>query len=136
MRFRSAISSSALRWLGLASAGLFILGTGVWGAFAIWIRLAPLPLEREILSGGLVLLALAAIVSLALGRWRVVLLYGACFAAVLGWWATLAPSNDRVWAADVARTANGYVDGDRLVVHNVRNFLPPRCGEWPVTTTP
>ena len=113
----------ALLWLGVALAGLVMLAAGLWGSLAIWVRLAPSSPLREILSGGLILLALAAIVCLALRRWRVIVLYGACFAALLAWWATLVPSNDRVWAADVARMASGSVDGDHLVVRNVRNFL-------------
>jgi hypothetical protein len=52
----------------------------------------------------------------------VVLLFAACFAGVFDWWATLVPSNDRAWAADVARTASVTAEGDRLEVRNVRNF--------------
>ena len=112
-----------LRWVGTAVAGLAMLLAGLWGALAIWFRLAPAPPLREVLTGGLLLMALAAIVCLALRRWRVVALYGVCFVAVFGWWATLQPSNDLDWADDVARTASGTVEGDRLTVQNVRNFL-------------
>ena len=114
---------SVARWLGIAAAGLVLLLSGLWGALAIWFRLAPAPPAREILAGGLLLLAVVAIVCLALRRWRVVALYGVCFVAVFAWWVTLQPSNDRVWADDVARTASGTVDGDRLVMRNVRNFV-------------
>jgi hypothetical protein len=68
-------------------------------------------------------MALAAVVCLALRRWRVVAVYGVSFMVIFGWWATLQPSNDLDWADDVARTASGTVEGDRLTVHNVRNFL-------------
>ena len=111
-----------LRWLGMALAALAMLGAGLWGATAIWVRLAPTTPTREILSGSLLLLAFAAIVCMVLRRWRVVILYGACAVAVLAWWAMLQPSNDRVWAADVAQMSTGTVDGDHLVVRNVRNF--------------
>lgn len=100
-----------------------MLFAGLWGALAIWFRLAPTPPLREILAGGLLLLGLGAIVCLALRRWRVVALYGVCLVAVCGWWATLQPSNDRTWADDVARTTTGTVEGDRLVMRNVRNFV-------------
>jgi hypothetical protein len=100
-----------------------MLIAGLWGSLAIWFRLVPAPPLREVLVGGLLLLALAAIVCLVLRRWRVVALYVVCFAAVFGWWATLQPSTDRVWADDVARMASGTVEGNQLVVRNVRNFL-------------
>jgi hypothetical protein len=112
-----------LRWMGTAVAGVILLCTGLWGALAIWFRLAPTPPLREILASGLLLLALAAVACLILRRWWGVVLYGVCFVAVIGWWATLQPSNNRAWADDVARTASGIVEGGRLVVHNVRNFV-------------
>jgi hypothetical protein len=90
---------------------------------AIWFRLVPASPLRELLAGGFLLLALAAIVCLGLRRWRVVALCGACFVVVFGWWATLQPSNDRNWSDDVARTASGTVEGDTLMVGNVRNFV-------------
>ena len=113
---------SVTRWLGIVAAGLVLLLSGLWGALAIWFRLAPASPVREVLAGGLLLLGVVAIVCLALRRWRVVALYGVCFVAVFAWWVTLQPSNDRVWADDVARTASGTVDGDHLVMRNVRNF--------------
>ena len=113
---------SLTRWLGIIAAGLVLLLSGLWGALAIWFRLAPASPDREVLAGGLLLLAVVAIVNLVLRRWRVVALYGVCFVAVFAWWATLQPSNDRDWADDVARTASGTVDGDHLVMRNVRNF--------------
>ena len=114
---------SVARWLGIAAAGLVLLLSGLWGALAIWFRLAPAAPAREILAGGLLLLAVVAIVCLALRRWRVVALYGVCFVAVFAWWMTLQPSNDRVWADDVARTASGTIEDDRLTMRNVRNFI-------------
>lgn len=45
----------------------------------------------------------------------------ACFCVVLVWWLSLEPSNARDWRADVARTAWAEIDGDHVVVHNVRN---------------
>jgi Domain of unknown function (DUF4105) len=107
----------------MAAAALAMLFAGLWGTLAIWFRFAPAAPLRESLAAGFLLLALAAIVCLGLRRWRVVVLYGACFTMVFGWWATLQPSNDRNWSDDVAQTTSGTVEGDRLVVRNVRNFL-------------
>jgi hypothetical protein len=112
-----------VHWMGSVLAGLTMLLAGLWGALAIWLRLVPVSPLREMLAGGLLLLAITAIVCLALRRWRVVALYGVCFAAVFGWWAALQPSNDRAWSDDVALTAAGTMNGDRLDMRNVRNFL-------------
>jgi hypothetical protein len=111
------------RWVGTAVGGLILLCAGLWGALAIWFRLAPTPPLREIMAGCLLLLAFAAVACLVLRRWWGVALYCVCLAAVILWWETLQPSNNRVWADDVARTATGLVDGDRLVLYNVRNFI-------------
>jgi hypothetical protein len=113
----------AMRWAGTAAVGLVLLFSGLWGAMGIWYRLAPVPPSRAILAGGFLLLACAAVVSLVLRRWPVVALYGVCFAVVFGWWSTLRPSNDLAWADDVARTPTGIVAGNRLVMHDVRNFV-------------
>jgi hypothetical protein len=71
-------------------------------------------------------LALLAIVAGILIRARPrVLAMGLCFGlvgAVVAWWLTLAPSNDRPWLTDVARTPRAEVRGDHVVIHNVRNF--------------
>lgn len=41
---------------------------------------------------------------------------------VLIWWSTIRPSNDRDWLPEVAHAPSAEIDGDKLVVHNVRNF--------------
>ena len=43
-------------------------------------------------------------------------------ALLLLWWTSLEPRNDKDWAADVARIPQGRVEGDRLLLRNVRNF--------------
>ncbi len=67
--------------------------------------------------------ALTAAASLATPRrWLAVAVYAAAFALFLAWWATITPTNDRNWTPDVARAVTATIDGDRLVVENVRNF--------------
>jgi hypothetical protein len=48
---------------------------------------------------------------------------GALFVLVLGWWFSIAPSNDRDWQPDVSRLTTMQVNGDHLTVNNVRNFV-------------
>ena len=67
--------------------------------------------------------ALVAVACLATPRrWPAFSVYAASFALFLAWWATITPTNDRNWAPDVARTVTATIDGDRLVIKNVRNF--------------
>jgi len=55
-------------------------------------------------------------------RWIALVAYAALFVAMLVWWSTIRPSNERDWQPDVARSVTAAIEGDRLVVHNVRNF--------------
>jgi hypothetical protein len=50
--------------------------------------------------------------------WSALLAVAALFAV---WWVSLLPSNDRIWQADVARTAWAEQSGNTLTIHNVRN---------------
>jgi hypothetical protein len=43
------------------------------------------------------------------------------FVCVLAWWFTLKPSNQGNWQPDADRTAWAERDGDRVVIHNLRN---------------
>lgn len=43
--------------------------------------------------------------------------------AVLSWTVLLRPSNERVWSADQARLPRVQIDGDRVAVNGVRNFV-------------
>ncbi len=108
-------------WLATGLGGLVLLGGGLWAAMALWIRLVAPP-AGALAGGAMVLLTLVAIAGLVWRRWRVVAAWAAGFAIVAGWWAALTPSNDRAWAPDTARTVHGTIEGNRLVLHDVRNF--------------
>ncbi len=43
-------------------------------------------------------------------------------AALLARWLSLEPSNERDWREDAAVLAYATIDGDRVTVHNIRNF--------------
>ncbi len=53
---------------------------------------------------------------------RALVVYAAAFVALLAWWSTVLPSNSKDWQPDVARTPWVEVEGDRLVVHDIRDF--------------
>jgi hypothetical protein len=99
--------------------GLACLLATAWAVGALyfdfplaWLR-APLVLVYG--------LAMAAALFFIKGRWRGLAVVAAGFIAVLIWWLTLKPSNARNWQPDVAQLAWAEVNGDEVVLHNVRN---------------
>lgn len=45
-----------------------------------------------------------------------------CCVAVLAWWLTLSPENDRQWRPEVAGLPTATFDGSQVTIANVRNF--------------
>jgi hypothetical protein len=74
-------------------------------------------------SGLAALVPLGAVAALALVRpfRRVPLVILAAFAVVVCAWLAVPPSNDRDWQPDVAELPWAETQGDRMLVHNVRN---------------
>lgn len=48
--------------------------------------------------------------------------YAVIFAILVAWWNTIRPTNDRIWQTDVAVLPYATIKGDRVTVHNIRNF--------------
>jgi hypothetical protein len=112
-----------VRWLGFGLLAIAILLIGTWCSVAVWYRCGAGEPVRDLLAGATLVFALVVVASLVTSRrWFALAVYAASFALFLAWWATITPTNDRNWAPDVARTVTGTIDGDRLVVNNVRNF--------------
>jgi len=113
----------ALRICGAGLLALLLILSVVWANFAIAYQL---PAPGIVLIGiclAFDLIALAALVAILLRRrWRALLAYAVAYAILLAWSASISASNDKNWAADVAHGVTGSIDGDRLSVHNVRNF--------------
>jgi hypothetical protein len=108
----------------LALLALPILATGLWGVLALAISGPPAPALRMTMATLFGAAALAALIALAVRRWRwrALTLYGAVFAAALAWYFGLEPSNDRDWVAENARLAHATIEGDLVTVHDIRNF--------------
>ena len=66
------------------------------------------------------LLIAAAILYFARQRWKRFLGCMICFAAVLTWWLTLRPSNNKPWQTDVSRLASVDIADDHAIIHNFR----------------
>ena len=92
-----------------------------WGALALHFA-GPRPVRlADALAAGVVLIGLAILLWVRPALRTLVAL--AILAVVFsGWWATVLPRNDRDWLPDVAETATAVLAGDRLTIHNLRNF--------------
>ncbi len=94
-----------------------------WGALALWFQSPARGGARALAPLAWLLLAAAALAGLAWGHRLPAIVFGAMLLILLAWWIWgMRPSNDRDWMPEVARTTYGEVDGDRLTLHNVRNF--------------
>lgn len=109
-----------LRWTVLALLWLAVLALVAWSGAALAIDL-PVPALRLPAAIGLGIAILAALIFVR-GVFRKMLACLVGFAIVLGWWLTIAPSNDRDWQGDVARTPWAEIDGNIVTIHNLRNF--------------
>jgi len=97
--------------------------SGAWGALALWYQLPGGAVART-LGGAVWTLAVIALAVFAISRrsWLPLGIYALMYAVLLIWWASIAPSNHRVWSDDVARMLTGTVQGNVVTLHNVRDF--------------
>jgi hypothetical protein len=55
-------------------------------------------------------------------RRRTLVGFALAWAVLVAWWSTISPSNARDWQPDVAVLPSATMDGERVTLHNVRNF--------------
>jgi hypothetical protein len=114
---------SILRFTVTLLATVLVGLPAIWAALAIWYQAPggqPLKVSMVVLW---MAFSLATLIALWQGRAGIaVLAFALAFGALLFWWQHIAPSNDRMWADDVARITNGTIEGNRVTLHNVRNF--------------
>lgn len=110
--------ATALRFSGRAIILAVLLVASAWAAAALcfdiripWLRIPCL-----------ILYVCSALAALFYGQhfWRRIGFGFLCFGLVLAWWLTLKPPQYANWQADVSRTAWGDVNGDTVVLHNLR----------------
>ncbi|KRW58557.1 Lnb N-terminal periplasmic domain-containing protein [Pseudomonas sp. TTU2014-080ASC] len=102
---------------------LIVLLSLVWGALALSYRLT-LPGYLSWALIGLWSLAGVGVLWLIWARpliWAVVA-YAVLMGVLLLWWQSLQPSNQRLWADDVAQMTHGRIEDNQLFLDNVRNF--------------
>src|SRR5262249_60585796 len=108
------------RFIGIALCDAGLLGLLGWTTLAIHYS----PLQQAWLRTALSILVpiggVAALLLVRPRRWASAAVL-AVFAVVLAAWLAIPPSNSRDWQPDVARLAHADIDGDRVLLHNVRN---------------
>ena len=116
-------AASSLRFTATLLATLIVGSSAIWGACALWFQVQggqALKTLSMLLWAGF---SLTLMIALWQGRTAAGLVtFTAAFGALLIWWQRIAPSNDRIWADDVAQMTTGTVDGNRITLRNVRNF--------------
>lgn len=97
--------------------------SGAWGALALWYQLPGGAVART-LGSTIWIVAVIALAAFAVSRrsWLPLGVYAVMYALLLIWWASIAPSNHRVWSDDVARMLTGTVQGNVVTLDNVRDF--------------
>ena len=100
---------------------IIILGCWLWGSLAIYYA-GP---ENQIVLYTILLLFITTLpLSFYLTRSfnKTALTSIVIFSLLQIWWNTLSPSNDKEWAVDTARIPYAEINGNKLTMHNVRNF--------------
>jgi hypothetical protein len=110
----------AFRYLLVTLGGLACLLATAWATGALYFDL-PIAWLRAPLALVYGLAMLGALLFIK-GRWRAMGLVAIGFVAVLAWWFTIKPTEDRAWQPDVARRAWAEIQGDEITLHDVRNF--------------
>ena len=110
-----------LRFLSHVLFFLVVLSATLWALGAIWFHLH----DRALIIGLWSTLAAAcAILALRFQRralsWTVL---AVAVGVITGWYMSLSPRQDRDWAFDVARGATARIEGERVTLGNVRDFL-------------
>ena len=116
-------ATSLLRLTGALLATLIVACSAIWGAFALWYQK---PGGRALKALSVLLWSVVSLI-LVIALWQGWTAVGlAAFAVAFGgmliWWQGIVPSNDRIWADDVAQMTTGAVDANRVTLYNVRNF--------------
>ncbi|MGH8550615.1 MAG: DUF4105 domain-containing protein [Blastocatellia bacterium] len=105
-------------------ACLCIAGVTGWGALVLFYLGPGSSGFRIAEAWSFAAVGLAAVSALITRRARrpAAIGFAAAFALVLAVWGSATPSNDRDWQPEVAVLPYATFDGDRVTVHNIRNF--------------
>jgi hypothetical protein len=110
-----------LRGMGIALLFFVLAALGGWASLAVALGGVVDDQPRQVL-GYLVLITFAALLFL-IRKYRIALAtFAVLFTVILIWYLLLKPTNNGDWTPDVADLAWAQINGDQVVVHNIRNF--------------
>ncbi|MDO9414952.1 Lnb N-terminal periplasmic domain-containing protein [Pararhizobium sp.] len=102
---------------------LAILGCGAWGALALAYQAPGNGIVKYATAGVWAVVSLLAIAALFSRHPRkAAFVYLLAAGALSFWWTTIPASNDRDWADEVGRLTTGVMNGNLVMLKNVRNF--------------
>jgi len=112
------------RGAGLAALALLVTTAGVWGGLLLSYAGPRNDLANRALVAAFCLSVAATLIALFVRRWRwpAIGAYGVLCAGLAVLWSSIEPTNDRDWQPEVAVLPYATVAGDRVTVHNIRNF--------------
>jgi Domain of unknown function (DUF4105) len=90
----------------------------LWATAALYLDLRPASWRVAAAAG--YFLTVVTIFAAVGAFWPRTLLSFLAFVSVLLWWLSIKASNERMWQADVERTAWAELDGDLVIIHNYR----------------
>jgi Domain of unknown function (DUF4105) len=116
--------SRAVKGVGLALLTLVLIALSAWGVLAIYYSNLSSGLLRTALAAVFGVLGVLTVYAFVLGPWRwpAACAFLGIFLAVVAWWTTIEPSNDRDWRPEVARLPYATQDGNRITLHHIRDF--------------
>ena len=122
IRMSAAGIESVLRFAASAVATVLLVIPAAWAALALGYQAPGRQLKRII-----VLLWSAFALGVLVALWRGhaalgLISFALAFTVLAAWWRRIKPTNDRLWADDVAQITHGSVEGNRVTLRNVRNF--------------
>jgi hypothetical protein len=121
------MSTSALRVgyiVTLVALELLMLVASGWGVLALryWDHAGPWVRNGLAVAYGVGSLGLMMGFAVGRRRWRLAAAFLALFGLLIACWCSIAPSNDRNWQPESAVLAYATIDGNRIRLHNIRNF--------------
>jgi hypothetical protein len=116
-----------MRFLVRIALACVLVATALWGSLALHYA-GPAGGPRALMAVAFAALGAIGLLAYVLRRRHprlstaALTAYAAAFLALLAWWQSVEPSNDRDWRVEESRVPYATINGDVVTVHNIRNF--------------